>query len=185
MKAYIYKITDNTNGDVYYGSTIESVSHRMAKHRYKYKLYKSGLSHFVSSYLILDNNDYDYECIEEMEVDTKQEMLLREKWYIQNNECVNCVSPIETEEEYRQRHRISDRKYYQNNKEKFKQYAKEYDLKNKDKVREYRRKYNIENRDRINERRGKKIVCECGMTYTYGNRLRHFKAKRHLDKIQI
>ena len=186
MKGFIYKITDNTNDNVYYGSTIEKVSSRLAKHRYKYKLYKNGLSHFVTSYLILENNNYKYECIEELEIETIEEMLLREKWYIQNNKCVNSVSPIETKEEYKERHRIADKKYYNENKEVFAEKAKIYREENKELISEQKRlnwkqNVNSEYRIKLREKNAEKIICEiCGVYYTFGNRGRHFKSKKHL-----
>jgi predicted GIY-YIG superfamily endonuclease len=38
----IYKIINNQNDDIYIGSTVETLSKRMSKHRYKYREWKAG-----------------------------------------------------------------------------------------------------------------------------------------------
>ncbi len=122
MIGYIYKIYDNTNGNVYYGSTIETVSRRMTNHRSKYKKYIEGKGHFRKSFHILKNNDYSYNVVEKVEFNEKFELLQKERFYIENNECINKVFPIRTQEEIIER----TKKYYENNKEKLKMYAREY-----------------------------------------------------------
>ena len=42
MKGFIYRIYDNTNGNVYYGSTLQKVSQRISEHRSNYKQYLKG-----------------------------------------------------------------------------------------------------------------------------------------------
>ncbi|RZJ99361.1 MAG: hypothetical protein EOO43_26640 [Flavobacterium sp.] len=56
----IYKIIDNTNGNIYIGSTAEpTLARRLAKHKSDYKRYLEGKSRYVtSSFGILDNEDY-------------------------------------------------------------------------------------------------------------------------------
>lgn len=90
---YIYCITDNTNGNIYFGSTIEKyVSNRIAGHKRGFKDYKRGKSYkgYCNSYKILENNDYSYHTIEKVYFDDKYELRNREKYFIQKYYCVNC-----------------------------------------------------------------------------------------------
>ena len=68
--------------------------------------------------------------IEEKEFKDKQDMLFKERHYIEMFECVNKLIPIRTNEEMKESRKISDNKYNTNNKEhvihiKYLQYNKE------------------------------------------------------------
>ena len=134
-KSKIYKIVCNKTGKIYYGSTIDSLSNRLAKHRTKYNNFKNGKGTSNTAFLILENNDYNIYLVEDVNVDTVEQLRSVERKYIDNNECVNIQKPNRTCEEY-----------YQDNK------------------------------DKINERRREVIQCECGKTYTLGNKLRHINS---------
>ena len=54
MKGFIYRIYDNTNGNVYYGSTFQGVSQRIADHRSNYKQYLKGKCRNVKSFDTFD-----------------------------------------------------------------------------------------------------------------------------------
>jgi hypothetical protein len=55
----IYKIVDNTNGNIYVGSTIQQpLVRRLDNHRGHYKKYLEGKERKCMSYDILDNGDY-------------------------------------------------------------------------------------------------------------------------------
>jgi len=76
----IYKIVDNTNGNVYIGQTkVKYLSQRIAQHRNNLKYEKS-----CSSKKILCNNDWYYELIEETND------LSREQYWILNID--NCIN---------------------------------------------------------------------------------------------
>jgi hypothetical protein len=184
MKGLIYKITCNITNNIYIGSTTQKLNVRISKHMYKYKLYKNGLSHFVSSYLIFDNNDYKYECIEEIEVDTKEEILLREKWYIQNNKCVNYNNPIESKQEYKKRHKIANKKYYETHKQEIKDKQREYNEEHKDNKREYDKQYRLKNLDKIKKYNNEKLNCPCGGCFTKINKSRHNKSNMHIEYLE-
>ena len=90
MKGVIYRIYDNTNGNIYYGSTIQSLSNRMASHKMSYKKWiKGDKRQSCKSFEIIKNGDYDYNIVEEVEFENKYELHNRERYYIENNECVN------------------------------------------------------------------------------------------------
>ena len=79
----IYRIIDNTNGNVYIGKTDQKyLSDRLSSHKYDYKRGKN-----CSSGKIIKNGDYKIELIEETQDES------RERYWILNTECVNKVIP--------------------------------------------------------------------------------------------
>jgi len=75
----IYKIVDNTNGNVYVGITSQILYKRISSHRNDFKI-----GNYCSSQEIFKNDDWYYEVIEE--TDDKS----REKYWIQNT--LNCIN---------------------------------------------------------------------------------------------
>jgi len=131
---FIYKIYDNTNGNVYYGSTKDTLSKRMAGHRTHYKRWVAGKTKCCKSFDIIKNEDYAYSLVEQVEYENRMELLQRERWYIENNECVNKNVPARTKKE-------SHKAYREEHKEERNEYSKEYYIDNieteKERVREY------------------------------------------------
>ena len=93
-KAKIYKIIDNINQNVYIGSTCKSLKKRLIGHKNDYKRFLKGLFNNIKSFDIIKNNDYHIELLENCDIKTKQELLTRERYYIENNECLNKVVPV-------------------------------------------------------------------------------------------
>ena len=147
MKGRIYKLFDNTNGNVYYGSSIQEINKRISSHKADYKRYLEGLSYYTTSFGIIKNNDYKYELVEENNFDTKYDLHERERYYIENFDCINKVIPNRTDEE----HKEQMLEYRENNKEKIATRMKEYNEKNKEKKRDY-----VKN---IKKKRKKKLLA--------------------------
>jgi len=147
MIGYIYKIYDNTNGNIYYGSTKESVSRRMTKHRNNYKRYIiEGKGNYTKSFDIFRNMDYSYSVVEKVEFNDKYELKTKERFYIENNECINKEIPNRTMKEYNQ-----DKK-------------------------EHYKEWREKNKDRISEKRKKKGKCpNCDKEMRLNNIPRHIK----------
>ena len=101
----IYKIFNYDNDDVYYGSTIETLSRRMSKHRANLKSYKQGKYHYTTSFKILEVPSATIELVEYCPCNTKEELLQREQYYIKNNDCVNKIIPLRTKQEYFEDHK--------------------------------------------------------------------------------
>ena len=78
----IYKIVDNTNGNIYIGSTAQTLKERLNNHKHNYKKYLIGKFHYVASFDILKNNDYKIELLESCNVNTKYELELIERKHI-------------------------------------------------------------------------------------------------------
>jgi len=140
----IYKITDLDTGRVYIGSTKYGINQRLAKHKYEIKIGK-GCS----------CRDFNWQNVEVEELEVVEvDHLEREKYHIQNNDCVNEQSPIRTEEE-------------------LKEYSKEWYENNKEHRKEYKKKY-----------RKVKITCECGSIVTQGNLATHRRTNKHQEFLQ-
>lgn len=130
----IYKIVDNTNGNIYIGSTIEKLEKRLWKHKSKYKIYLETLYNELSSFKILENNNYYIELLENYPCNNKRELEQKEAEYIEKLDNVNKMIPFKTEEEQAIR-------------------QKEY-------MKKYNREYKEKNREKINKKKIEKIECE-------------------------
>jgi len=158
----VYKIVCNETGKLYVGSTCEpTLAHRLAKHIGHYKLYLSGKYHFMTSYIILENSNYDIVLIENVPCTTKDELRKRERHYIESLVCVNKVVVGR-----------STREYKIDNKETIKIQQKSYRLENNDKIKDYREK----NQVIINQH----FKCYCGGKYTYSHKAEHMRSNGHL-----
>jgi hypothetical protein len=173
--AKIYKIVDNTNGDIYVGSTCKKLCQRIAQHRQDYKRYLKGKFGKLTSFKILENNDYSIVLIENVEnCKSKEELLKRERFYIESLNCVNKTIPKRTNHEY-----------YLDNKEK----VKEYQEANKTKIKEYMKTYNIKynevNKETIREKKQKDCMCQiCHCTYKLTHKSDHEKTKKHQNNLK-
>lgn len=146
--AKIYKIVDNTNGNVYIGSTTSQLlCQRMAQHRIAYNGYVDGKRKYYSAFDIIKNNDCEIVLLEEVkDCQNKEQLKQRERHYIDTMECINRIKPIRTEQELMEYQSKYGKIYRTANKEKIKEYqktySKEYYKNNKEKLKEYyRNKY--------------------------------------------
>ena len=88
----IYKIECNVTGKVYIGSTCEPIlARRLAGHVGNYRCYLNGTSNYVSSFDILQNEDYDIVLIESYPCNSKDELHARERYHTNNIDCVNKI----------------------------------------------------------------------------------------------
>ena len=140
----IYKII---SGDLtYIGSTCEyTLAKRMTHHRGCYKQWLNGMHSYTTSFELMGNEDAQIILLELYPCGSKDELHARERYHIENNECVNKVIPSRTQKEYYEANKeelLKKKKvYYHDNKDKGKLYREE----NKDKI----RAYYIANKNRI------------------------------------
>lgn len=131
-KGKIYKIYCNENDDVYYGSTTQELHMRLRQHK---------TLKYVSRDIM--KNTYHIELVEVYPCNNKIELESRERYYIENNKCVNHYIPTRTKQEYTEQHREQakerSKKWYSDNKERASQYKKIYRLKNRDKDINYKK----------------------------------------------
>ena len=90
-KGKIYHIVCNITGETYYGSTVQKISTRMGGHRNK--------DNKCLSKPIIERGDYHYGLVEDYKCDNLEQLLMRERYYVDNNYCVNKRSPITSKEE--------------------------------------------------------------------------------------
>jgi hypothetical protein len=171
-KGKVYKIVCNITGLIYVGSTTkEYLSQRLTKHKSDYKSYANGTStNYMTSYKILENGNYDIILLESVNCNSKDELHTRERYYIELLDCVNKNIPG---------HKLTNKEYYEKNKDKVKETIKEYYDKNKEKILEYKKEYRINNREILNEKKKEKISCECGSVCRISDIKRHEQSKKH------
>ncbi len=78
LNAKIYKITDNTLNSIYIGSTYKTLNNRLKQHEYDYKKFKNGNFPFMTSFKIIENNDYKIELIKLFACENKQQLNIEE-----------------------------------------------------------------------------------------------------------
>ena len=143
----IYKIVDNTNGDVYIGRTKQKLKRRLANHR--------SPNNTCISREIIENGDYEIMLIEETDDKT------RERYYIENTECINRVIPGRTQEEWhkenKERKRAKEKAWWQENREKENEKQRQRYAENREEYNEKARQRYAENIERERERNNAKM----------------------------
>ncbi len=121
----IYKIEpicDHDEGDIYIGSTTKQyLSQRIDKHRSNYKSWKNNKCNKVQVFEIFDKygvSNCQIVLIENVNAESKDELLAREKHYIKSVKCVNKNIPGRTMKEYYQDNYDTFKKYREANLEK-------------------------------------------------------------------
>ena len=152
----VYKITDNACTRCYIGSTCESLSQRMTRHRKGYRNYLKGGKYFITFFNIFDEFGIDnclVELIENCPCDTVEELRKREGHYKQSTGCVNKQTPGRTYAEYREHYR--------------------------EQINQQKRDHYWKNKDAINERQKQKYTCACGSVVGIGGKAEHERSKEH------
>lgn len=101
----------------YVGSTVEELGRRLSEHKTTAKSDKVRYK-FASACLFEEGNEVCIKLLEEYPCETKQQLLERERyWLDQYPEAVNKNPPILCEEERKEREKASHWKAYEKNKE--------------------------------------------------------------------
>jgi len=195
----IYKIVCRKTGLQYIGSTTEpTLARRMAGHVRNFKRWKKGKFAFTSSFSVMEENDYYIELVELVPCSSNDELKVRERFHIQNNDCVNKIVPLRTNKEYYEdnKEQILEKakEYFQVNKEQILEKHKEYHYTHKEhlleKMKEYRNEHKEEiaenkkewykaNKEQLAEKAKEKYDCLCGSTLCKGAKARHEKSIKH------
>ena len=166
MKGKIYRLS---NGEKhYYGSTTKDLKKRLKQHIY---YYENKIK--VSSVILFDSVVYNVsiDLMEEIECDDKEDLLWLERWWIENNECVNRYMPIRKDGESEEVSRNTDKR---------KEYIKEYCVENKDKRNKVSLDFYYKNKKELS----KKFICECGCETNKHHIARHRKTKKHIKLME-
>ena len=151
----IYKLVCDNSPLVYYGSTCQKyLSSRLSSHKYN----KS-----CSSRQLFELGNVSIHLIEEYPCNSKKELFLRERIYIEFM-LKNFKHKIICNEHYPTRtKRERAKEWYKINKEKQKAY--------------------LENNEALKLYRKQVIKCDCGGQYVITNKQRHMKTKIHLAHV--
>jgi len=154
------KVEDPDEGDVYYGSTVDTLARRMNGHRNKTQCKILFDKYGIKNCFI--------ELVEEYPCETKEQLNRKEGEYIRDNKCINKIIAGRTYKEY-----------YDENRNKIIEKQKEYRNDNTDKYIEYQKQYYVENRDKILEQRNQKASCpHCNKEMTKRYLPTHIKSGR-------
>jgi hypothetical protein len=156
----IYKIVDNTNENVYVGSTCEpTLARRLAKHVSCYLCYLTDKEthNYYTSFEIIKNNDYDILLIEAFPCNSKDELFVRERHW--TNTLNNCVNKCKNQGLIKEIGKV------------------EYNRQNCN-------QYRIKNKEKIDQHKKEIVQCECGKHYSNAHKQRHFRTIKHLKFLQ-
>jgi hypothetical protein len=198
----IYRICDNESTNFYYGSTVQTLAHRMGGHRADYEKYRSGNKNYITVYQLFDEYGVEnckIEWVEDYPCNSRNELVTREGYHIRNNHCVNKNVAGRTLKQYYKdnsehilrclkeyRHRRSDalreyrKKYREEHKEHLKLKKHEEYERNKEHKKEKARQNYMNNKDEISKRRKETITCSvCGSHHNRNDKARHERTQKH------
>ena len=178
QKGKIYKLVSNYTDEIYIGSTIQPLSKRLGGHKLDFERGNN-----LSSKKLMELGEVKIILIENFPCETKEELLKRERFYIESMKCLNKIIPTQNRKEWREK-----------NKNHIKKTSSEYYIKNYDKISKYRKDnkedkdlkmklYYIKNKEKIKEKRSIKYVCICGVECRKCAKARHEKSKKHITYI--
>ena len=182
----IYKIVDNTNSNVYIGSTCSpTLKQRLSGHISDYKRYLKGKCNYVTSFDIIKNNDYEILLEESFPCDYKDELLARERYWCKKIKCVNKNKPGLINElgqvEYNKQY---NKQYYVENQEQINEKNKQYYVEHQDHLKEKVKQYQKDHREQIRRYKNTKCDCKCGGKYTLACKSNHVKTSKHIEYVK-
>ena len=156
----VYRLV-SPSGKQYVGSTTQPLSKRLHAHKYDYKRWKSGKTHYVTSFELFESEKVEVILIEDFPCDRKEQLHARERYYVEQLDCVNKCVPTRTKKEW-------DREN-----------GKAYREKTKDHKNKYNHFYYNKNKGKLLD----KVLCECGSEVAVCCLVRHNKSNKHRDFI--
>lgn len=158
----LYKICSYETDQIYIGSTTQTLSRRMSKHRSNYKLWLKGyiypsgrpISNYSSFRILEQDPNCKIILISKHECNDRAELETIERDYINSVVCVNKNVGSTKDPDYYKKYYVENKEHYQN--------------------------YYIKNKDKINIRRNKKFNCDCGGKYSLRNKSQHEKTNKHI-----
>ena len=99
----IYKLT--CEGLTYYGSSCNTLTKRLNSHKCK-------SNNAMSKLLFEKGSTVHIALVEDFPCDRKEQLNARERYYIENNECVNKIIPGRTPKEYKEDHKEKFQTYF-------------------------------------------------------------------------
>ena len=195
--AIIYGIKCGETGEVYIGSTVKTLKHRMNRHRARATQYNNWVvsgcigkcPYRCCSIQILNRGNYTVFEIEPYPCNTKPELCLREgDIQIQYKNSIGdlCINVCIAGAHARAGGKVEySKQRYIDNADTIRKQRKQYYKNNADTIRQKNKQYNQKNSAKIAARMGVKHNCSvCGGRYTYVNKLQHIRTQKHQDAMQ-
>ena len=192
----IYKLVDHVNGYFYIGSTCNPLSKRLSWHKLKAKNDTERKVYKYFNSISWDN--VKIVLIEEHYLDNREQLIREEdkviQMYIHDERCLNSIRAFVTPEEarakygeqrkiryqaHKQKELATNKKYRDLNRDAILQQHRMVYKNNRKEILEKQQQYYKDHIDEIHERRNKQLLCACGETYSYANKKRHERSKRH------
>ena len=165
----IYRLVSLETNEIYIGSTVRSLSIRKSSHISSYKAWLLNKNSPVChSYKLIEKGDIDIFLIENYPCNNKEELHARERFHIENNDCINIRLPIKTKEEIAE----YKKKYWEDHAEHLYEWRKQDKLNNP-------KKYKEKNRKAYEMRKDKRFICECGSDIKLSGKAEHFQSEKH------
>ena len=198
----IYKLVSNHTNDIYIGSTTRPLHQRLWDHKSDNESFSKGLINKIcSSKQLYDLGKVEIILIENYPCNSKEELLMRERHFIESIECVNKKIPIRTVEErkelktkyilsHKKEKKEYDKNYHTNHSIKKIQIQKEWRLNNIEKRLKYEKDYKDKTKDKrkdYDKKRSKEMIgcrlCKCEIVKSTFNR--HCKSKKHIENEKL
>lgn len=113
--------------------------------------------------------------------DNKEEILQKAKEHYEENKEQKIEYQKNYAEENKEHIALTQKEYREKNKDKFAEQKKQYRDTHKKEIKIAHDNWVELNKEKLKEKRGQVINCECGNSYTFGNKNRHFRTKTHTD----
>ena len=147
----IYKLVSPHTDEIYIGSTTQKLCQRLSGHSRSFRKKNK-----CTSVKLLELGKVKIVLIEDFPCDRKEELLKRERYYIENFDCVNKYIPGRTKKEYYEDNKelISEKAkvYREENKEIITQKVKVYREKNKEIISQQRKGFYENNKEKMREK---------------------------------
>ena len=195
----IYKLVSDVTDEVYIGSCCVPLAKRLYRHKYRYAYENLGKGFAGSSKELFKlGGNITIVLIEEFPCSNKMELERRERFWIENNKCVNYRIPTRSQKEYRGANKDTiaekGKEYRHVNGGKIAEKSKEYREANKDAIAEKKKEYRESHRKELSEKERERykqkreqilkankeqVICEiCGITCSKQHLKRHQKTKK-------
>ena len=175
------------------GSTTLALSQRLAQHVSDYKRWLNSKYHYVTSFKIIENGDYDIVLIENFPCNSKEELHARESHFSRTVPCVNknknqgliyaIGGKIKYGDKYYNEHKEQNqargKQYRAQNKEQLKVLRKQYRQQHIEQLNLGNKQYRIDHKEEIKKYQNIVINCPCGCSFQKVKKSRHERSKKH------
>lgn len=151
INSKIYKIINSVGSKCYIGSTTTELRKRFYNHKSKFN---RGTGMCTSKEIFRDDpTGCKIILVEKFPCQDKTELNKRERYWIENTDCVNKTIPTRTRKEYYEDNKELIKQYCHTNRQHRLDYQKKYYQQNKSVVNEKHRAHHLKNKDDINAKK--------------------------------